>query len=221
MSLKQTGKTSGSIEQPAIDAGVYPARLVQIIDFGLQPQRPYQGVDKKPANEINLTYELTDSFMVDKDGKELPDKPRWIGETLPWYGPAVEKSKSAQRYKALDPNNIFNGDISQCVDTPVNVTIVLNESKGKSYANVAAIAAMRPKDAQKCPDLVNPSKVFDLDAPDLKMFYSFPEWIQTKIQGNLEYSGSKLQALIDGKEQEPVTSDSVGASDVGGDTPWD
>jgi hypothetical protein len=91
------------VEQPNIDPGVYPARIVQIIDFGLQPQKPYKGEEKKPQYEIGITYELVDVFMIDKDGNEVEDKPRWISETLPFYGLEADRAKSTQRYNAADP----------------------------------------------------------------------------------------------------------------------
>jgi len=192
---------SNRVEQPIIDAGVYPARIVQILDMGLQAQRPYQGKEKPPANEISITYELVDSFMVDEDGNELEDKPRWVSETLPLHSITQEKAKSTQRYNAADPDNKFGGDFSQLLDVPVNVSIVHNQVGDKTYVNVAGIASMRPKDALKCPELVNPPKLLDLDAPDVVVFNSLPQWIQDKIKKNLNYNGSKLQAVLEGKAE--------------------
>lgn len=191
------------IEQPNIEPGTYPARLVQIIDLGLQPQRPYKGQDKPPAHEIMLTYELVDEFMVDKEGNPVEDKPRWISETLPFHGLFAEKAKSTQRYFALDPNKDAGGDFAKLVETPTNVTVVNNPGKdGKVYDNIATISTMRQKDADKCPALVNPSKVFDLTAPDVEVFNALPKWIQDKITSNLNYEGSPLQKLLGGKKVE-------------------
>lgn len=219
--------TSGDrVEQPLIEPGVYPARIVQIIDLGLQAQRPYQGQEKKPINEIMITYELVDCFMVDKDGKEVEDKPRWISETLPLHRLDQDKAKSTQRYNAADPKNIFNGDFSKLVDVPVNVTLINNEGKDKKiYTNVANIAAMRPRDAQNCPALQNDPKVFDVDAPDMEIFGSLPQWIQDKIKGNLNFNGSKLQALLNGEKfeqkEEPKKEAPPAQEDIEDDKPWD
>lgn len=192
---KVSNNNKARVEQKNIDPGTYPGRLVQIIDLGLQAQRAYQGKDKPPAQEVMLTYELVDEFMKDEKGNELPDKPRWISETLPFYGLHADKAKSTQRYLALDPKQEFEGDFSRAIDTPVNVTIVNNISGEKMYDNVATISTMRPRDAQGCPELANTPKVFDLDNPDMEVFDSLPEWIQTKIKGNLKYEGSTLQKL--------------------------
>lgn len=181
--------------QANIEPGTYPARLVQIIDLGLQAQRPYKGQDKAPANEIMLTYELVDEFMKDDAGKALEDKPRWISETLPFYGLYADKAKSTQRYLAFDPKQEFGGDFAQIVGMACNVTVVNNAVGEKIYDNIAAVSAMRPRDAEKCPELVNPAKVFDVDAPDMEVFNSLPEWIREKIKGNLKYKGSALEKL--------------------------
>lgn len=190
------------VEQPIIEADVYPGRLVQIIDFGLQAQKPFQGQEKKPVQEIMLTYELSDCFMVDEEGNELEDKPRWVSEVLPFYGLFADKAKSTQRYKAFDPTEEFEGDFSKCIGLPCNITIVNNKKGDKVYTNVANVAAMAARKAAALPELKNEPKVFDLDAPDLEVFNKLPKWIQEKIQSNLNYKGSKLEALLGGKQPE-------------------
>jgi hypothetical protein len=204
LNAKKIGNGGGNrTPQANIEPGTYPARLVQIIDLGLQAQRPYQGKDKPPAQEIMLTYELVDTFMVDEKGEELTDKPRWISETLPFYGLYADKAKSTQRYNALDPSGEFDGDFAKAIGQPINVTIVNNAVGDKVYDNIATISAMRPRDADKCPELVNPSKLLDLDAPDLDVFNALPEWLREKIKGNLNYKGSPLEQLLGGGGDRP------------------
>jgi hypothetical protein len=206
MALKASkeGKGKGNfVPQANIEPGTYPARIVQILDLGLQAQRPYQGQEKAPVNEISLTYELVDEFMMDEQGNPIEDKPRWVSETLPFYGLFADKAKSTQRYNALDPEGKYDGDFSQLIGTPCNVTIVNNKSGDKVYDNVATISTMRQRDADKCPELVNPPKVFDLDAPDLEVFNALPEWLRDKIKGNLKYKGSALEQLLEGGGERP------------------
>ena len=201
---KQAGNGGGKerIEQPVIDAGVYPARLAQLIDLGLQPQKAFQGKDKPPMQEIMLTYELVDVFMVDEDGNDVEDKPRWISETLPFHNLKADKAKSTQRYLAFDPKEEWEGDLSKALGEPISTVLVHNQVGDKLYVNVGGLAAMRAKDAEKCPALKNPTTLFTLDDPDLAVFNKFPKWIQTKIQGNLNYNGSKLQQLLGGQKPE-------------------
>ena len=50
---KNAGNGGGKerIEQDVIEAGTYPARLVQLLDMGLQPQNAYQGTPKPCARD--------------------------------------------------------------------------------------------------------------------------------------------------------------------------
>lgn len=217
--LPSTG--GNRVEQPELEAGVYPARTVQIIDFGLQPQRPYKGQEKAPAYEIGITYELVDAFMVDENGEELLDKPRWVSENMPVYNLSADLAKSTRRYKALDPTEEFGGHFGMLTDIPCNVTIVINKKGDKTYTNIADVGPMRPRDAAKCPELVNPTRVFDLSDPDLEIFNAFPKWIQEKIVGNLEYKGSKLEALLEGQTEEKPKGSSRKEPEVEQEPPFD
>ena len=197
-------KVQGVNKQAAepLEPDVYRARLVQLIDLGLQAQKPYQGKEKAPVQEIMLTYELCDEFMKDEDGEDIADKPRWISETLPFYGLYADKAKSTQRYNAFDPTGEFDGEFAKCIDIPVNVTVVNNVAGDKVYNNVGNVATMSAKKAANCPELVNPAKVFDLDNPDMEIFNSLPDWLKDKIKGNLNFAGSPLQAALAGKPKD-------------------
>ena len=144
--------------------------------------------------------------MKDEEGSDIEDKPRWVSETLPFYGLFADKAKSTQRYHAFDPNEDWEGDFSKALGMPCNVTIVNNTVGDKTYDNVATISAMRQRDADRCAELKNPAVAFDLDAPDMNVFNKFPKWIQDKIKGNLNYAGSPLEQKLGkdaGKKEEP------------------
>jgi len=208
--VAHTGGNKGPAQE-AIEPGTYPVRVAQVIDCGLQPQRPYQGQEKPPAHEIMLTYEFLDEFCLDENGEEDVEKPRWLSETLPLRSLLAEKAKSTQRYYALDPNEALGGDFTQLVGVAANASIVQNAGKGKNagkvYNNVQALSSMRAKDANKAPELKKEGKVLDLDDPDLDVFNSLPEWLQDKIKDNLEYEGSALQKALGGAPAEPVVEE--------------
>jgi len=206
--------------QKNIEAGVYPGRLVQLIDLGLQPQKPFKGEPKKPVQELMWTYELVDEFMKDEEGNDIVDKPRWQSETLPFYGLFADKAKSTQRYHAFDPQEVEGGDWTKFIGAPCNVAIVNNPVGDKIYDNIAAISAMRPRDAAACPPLVNPTKVFDLDAPDMEVFNALPKWIQDKIKGNLNFQGSLLQAALGGEKKAPAKKEEAPAAETSEDAPY-
>lgn len=203
--VPMNGGTGKGPQQEAIEAGTYPARVVQILDLGLQEQRPYQGEEKPPAHEIMLTYEFLDEFCVDEAGEDMEDKPRWLSETMPLRNLESDLAKSTKRYKALDPNDVHDGDFIALIGTPCMVTVVNNPGKGKNadktYTNIVGVSTMRPKEAKKAPELINPSKIFLLDEPDLEVLGSLPDWLQDKIKGNLEFRGSVLEHTLEGGEE--------------------
>ena len=206
------------IKQEHLAVGGYPCRIVQIIDLGLQAQRPYKGEEKQPQPEIQITYELADEFMLDKDGEEILDKPRWISEQIPFYELKSERAKSTQRYMTLDPEVKLGGDFTKLLKAPCIVNILVNPGKGqhagKIFNNVLNISAMRPKEMQKAPALVNEPMFFDLDICDMDLFNTLPEWIQEKIKGNLNFNGSALQAKLGGEPTPEEASASTPEADL-------
>ena len=212
------GNSKNFVKQEDLEPDVYRGRLVQIIDLGLQPQQPFQGKDKPPVQEIMLTYELCDEFMKDEEGNDIEDKPRWISETLPFYGLFADKAKSTKRYNAFDPTELFEGDFSKCIGVPVNVTVVNNVKGDKTYNNVGNVAPMSAKKAATCPELVNPPKVFDLDAPAMEIYNALPEWIRKKIESNLNFQGSALQKALGKKADKPIKEDAPPVVDDAGES---
>lgn len=201
--------------QPTLDIGTYPARVVRFIDLGIQPQKAYKGEEKPPVAMVDVTYELLDVFMLDKDGNELEDKPRWISESFPVHRLEADLAKSTKRYKALDPNMDFDGDFSQVIGQPCMVTIAHGDNKKdptRPYENIANVTTMRAKEVAKAPGLKNQPVVFLLDEPNMEVFNKFPQWLQDKLKGNLGFKGSVLEASVKsgntnakGKQQdEPV-----------------
>lgn len=195
-----TAPFSGGNRPPSLEAGSYPGRVVQVIDLGLQNQRPWKGETKSPAREIMLTYEFADEFMLDEDGQEQTDRPRWLSESFPLHNLEADKAKSTLRYKALDPTGRHGGDFLKVLGYAVNITVVQNPNKKnpeRPYENIAGITAMRVKDIEKAPKLVNKPVVFDLEEPDVEAFLSLPNWIQKRIMENLEFRGSLLEVLLE------------------------
>lgn len=218
--VPSNGGNSGNKQDP-IEAGNYPARLVQVIDLGLQPQRPFKGEEKPPAHCIYTTYELLDEFMKDEDGNDDESKPRWQSEEFPLYNIGADLAKSTKRYKALDADLECEGDWGKLLGMPVTVTVTAVEGKGnhlgKTFNNIGGTAPMRPKDAAKAEELKNPPKMFDLDQPDLEIFNSLPEWLREKIKGNLEFKGSKLDVLLGGS---PAANDDDTPDNPDNDGGW-
>lgn len=192
---------------PNLEPGGYPARVAQVIDLGVQAQRPFKGEEKSPQQTIKVAYELVDEFMPDEDGNDNKEKPRWLHEEFPLYSLDSDRAKSTKRYLAIDPKMEYEGDWSQLVGKPVTVTVVNNESKGKVYDNVDSTSVMRDKEAAKLPELVNDPIVFDLDSATPEQFLRLSDYIQAKIKAGVEFENTNLHKLL--QEHEEVKEDEV------------
>lgn len=198
LNARNLPRQGGGAKQAVMEAGTYPARVVQVIDLGVQEQRAFKGVAKPPAQTIMLTYEFLDEFCVDEEGEVQEDKPRWLSERFPLFSLEADLAKSTKRYYALDPDENFGGDFTLLVGSTCMVTINVYESKGEDKNGISSVTAMRPKEALKAPELVNPSKVFVIDNPDLEVFKSLPDWMQKTIKDSLEFEGSALDEALKG-----------------------
>jgi hypothetical protein len=208
LNAKTAPKTGGNFApQDPLEAGLYPARVVQIVDLGLQPQQPYQGKEKPPAPMILLTYELSHEFMKDENNEDIPDKPRFYSEDFAFHNLEADRAKSTLRYKAIDPSNSADGDFTKLGGFPCQVMITKvpdkkNPGHFKNYVGNVSGAPKMPGYVQ--PALINPITVFDLDAPTLEAFERFPDWLKERIKSNLNYAGSHLEALLGGAQPAPA-----------------
>ena len=222
-SNKAPSSNNNRPKTPDLEAGNYMARVVQVLDLGLQPQRPYQGEEKPPAQEIMVTYELGTEFLVDADGNDQVDKPRWLSETFPLRHAKSELAKSTKRMKSFDPNNNLQGDFSRLPSMTCTVTVGQWVSKQDSTKTGNSVLNITP--AMKgfpVPELVNPPKIFDLDEPNMETFGSLPDWLQDKIKSNLNFAGSALDKAMNGSSApKPVAAVKVTEEDIfDTDTPF-
>jgi len=180
-------KSSPSKRAPLLEPNLYPARINQVIDLGVQKRKPYQGTPKPPCNQIYITYELVDEFMPKEDGTPDLEKPRWVSEKLNLFSMDVENAKSTKRMLSIDPAGALGGDWTRTIDLPVLVQVVNREYLGKMYENVGAVS--QPMKGQAIAELVNPPKTFDCDNPDKEVFESLPQFMQDMITSGEEWDG--------------------------------
>lgn len=211
MPLKTTAvpKTGGAKRADPLEPGVYPARVVQIIDLGLQEQKAFKGDEKPPRYMLYVTYEILDEFLKDEDGNDIEDKPRWISEKFALHPLDSDLATSTKRYLALDPAVDHGGDWAQLLGKPCMLTVTNFEYKGSIRDKVSSISSMRPKEAKNAPALVNDPKMFDTSEPDMEVLFSLPQFLQDLItKENLDYPGSRLEKAVKGykkpeKKEEP------------------
>jgi len=196
MPLKATASTT---EQAVLEPGSYPAQVVNVIDLGVQPGNAKY--EKPPHHQVMITYELSDEFLKDEDGNDIPDKPRWMSHMFNSFSRGADKSTAAKVLTALDPKNETNDDFSLLIGKPCMVTAVHSpKADGNGvWVNIGGVSPMREKDAAKMPPLVNPSTVFDQDTATKEMFEALPPFVQNKIKEGVEFPGSRMAAIIGGE----------------------
>jgi hypothetical protein len=192
-------------EQEPLPNDSYPATVAWIINMGLHPQMPWKGQAKEPKDKWRVAYQINGHFCKDEDGNEDEKLPVFLSETFPMNGLYSDQAKSTQRYKAIDPNEEYDGDWSKLVGKPCVVDSEQNPVGDRVYVNVSTV---RPtmKMIPHTP-LVNEGIVFDFYNPDLETWDRLPKFIKDICKEALNYEGSKLQEMLgDVESKEEIDS---------------
>lgn len=196
--------TKEFVQAPMLDAGSYPARVVQVVFVGVQKQRPYMGQVKDPIDEVRITYELSHEFMPNDDGTPNESKPRWFSESIPFYNLRADRAKSTKRYNAIDPLATTDGDFGKLLGLPCSLLIVKNPGKGvhegKIFNNIGDVTPAASMPGYKQPQLINPSFYYDPHDFDctLDQFRGLPEFVQDIIKKADDFGTSNVCQLLNG-----------------------
>lgn len=187
-------KDSGSgnfADVPNIGNGQYPARVVQIVDMGVQRMEVYgkpDEMEEKPV--VRITYEFsTKRIDITKDGV-TESRPRWLGKDY-----KVSKDERGNLRKAVDnilPGFDWEGDSDITLIAGKACMVAVGTTSGGKDKIVATNAAI---EGFEVGELENPVTIFDLSDPSLDDFNVLPQWIQTKIEGSVNIASSPLLAL--------------------------
>jgi hypothetical protein len=181
--------------------GARPARLMTVIDLGVQKQEPYQGKKKKPAQQVILGFDLVDD--LDDDGKPVRLTTGWypLNVTVDWKTKHLhEKSKLFAIVKALDPNNKkFKGDLNNLVGLPciVNVKLVKKDIKGeeRTYANFDGCGPVPDIEGFKVNKSKNDPYVFDFDSPTADSWLALQDRLKVKVRESINYADSEVRPI--------------------------
>lgn len=174
---KPKGKDRGRLEE-----GPVHARIVSVVDFGLQEQTDWETkAPKDPKKTVMITFETPSERIEfeDKETKEKISKPRWISKEYPLI--KHEKAGIMKLVKAVAPDAT---SLDELLNKPCLITVGTT-SGGK--AKVAEVS--QPMKGFTVGDLENDTFHFDFDNPDLELFNGLPEWQQDKIKDALNYNG--------------------------------
>lgn len=198
---------------PLLDAGTYDARILSIVDLGMQPGSPTY---PEPKPKLEFRFELLDEFMVKEDGTIDEEAPRVFNYEVT-YNEDGYMDEKANIYKLISaiPNG-FELELSEMVGLPVTVMIqkykkASGKNAGKEDNKVTAVLPMKAKDVAKAGPLINKPLFFDLGEPDLavwgKLYKGNQYAHQDRIMASSSFAGSLLQKML-GIEPDAPADDS-------------
>jgi len=188
----------------AIEPGTYAARLVRVVDLGVQQFE--WNKETKRADQINVTFELMDEYLTDDDGNPDLDKPRVISSFLKLYKGA-KKGHNVEYCQALDPTGEYKGHWGKMWEArlPCLVNIEVNEN-GRN--NIASLSP--PMKGQEFRECKVDAYIFDTSAPNREVWEKLPEFLQEQISSRIKPSEDPL--TYGKSESEAVESQQGGNS---------
>lgn len=195
MSLTNLAASSGKKNLGRIDEGTFPARIVQIIDLGIQEDE-YLG-ERKVGHKVFINFEFPTELVTVGD----EDKPRWLGKE---YTVSLhEKAALTKLVAAADPEGKATSkgrNMKGLLGLPLMVSIGSTDKGNPKISNVARLMK-----GLAVGELVNKSIFFDMDEGDVEQFNKLPQWMQDKIKGGLDFKDTMLAKALNGNTQHVVT----------------
>ena len=174
MSLNTATTAKKKTDFGRVGEGSYPARVVQIIDLGMQQQTDWQTGENKTWDngdimlkpEVYITYELpTETITINDE-----EKPRWLAKTY-----ILSNHEKAALTGAMAACGVTGTNVADMLDKPVLLTVGTTSGGKDKITGVAPM--MKGMDV---PPLSNPATVFDLDNPDMEVFEKLPNFIKER-----------------------------------------
>lgn len=163
-------------------AGSHLAVCNMVADVGLQPgSRMYPS----PKHKLYIRFEIpAERVEYEKDGKKV-EGPLTIGT---FYTASMNEKAALRKHlegwrgRAFTDEQAADFDVETVLGKPCMLSIVENESGGKTYSNIASISSI-PKGIEP-PKHENPLLFYSEDNGDA--FDKLPKWLQEKIEAQLQ-----------------------------------
>lgn len=176
----------GKFSFEPLSEGVHAARLVQIIDLGIQREE-YQG-EVNERHKVFFTFEVP-SETISINGEE---KPKFISTELTVS--LHEKAKMPSFVKALDPKAKLDSSLN--LANLVGLGVQLNIGRTKT-GNAKILNAMPLAKGQQIEETGTDLVVFDIDNQDRSVLDNLPKFVQDKIAKSLSLNNNKNNANND------------------------
>lgn len=171
-------KDRAKAKVPPVEAGVYMAVCIGLIDLGEQ----YSEKFKNYSYKVMYVWELPGE-TIEIDGEQ---KPRQLSKEFTMSGSSkgnLRKFIESWNGKSYSDEEFMEFDVFDQVGKACQLNVVLNETK--EYANVDNLMPI-PK-GFPAPTTNTEYIKWDMDAWDDDVFAKLPEWIQEKIKKSTQY----------------------------------
>lgn len=183
-----------------VPSGAHVGRCYSIIDLGTQITDGQYGL--KEQHKIRLGWELFGEdedgqpLTVDVDGKQMP---MTISKsyTVSLHEKAnLRKELAAWRGRDFTDEEAKAFDVSKLVGAYCMVNVTTSENNGKTYSNVGGLTPLPSALKNAKPVAVHDNLLFDLDAPDMKVFNGFHEKLQDAIKKSPEWAVATDRGMV-------------------------
>lgn len=175
-----------------VPAGVYVGRCYSLVDLGTQTTTGQYG--EKQQHKIRIGWELFgedetgEPLTVDVDGRTMPMTISKSYTVSLHEKAGLRKDLAAWRGRDFTDDEARAFDVTKLLGAYCMVNVTTSESNGKTYSNVAGLTPLPGALKHAKPDPVHDNIVFDLDAPDMKVFAGFHEKLQEAIKRAPEWA---------------------------------
>lgn len=205
MSLK-TNQSTQQKDNGRVQNGNHPARIAWVIDLGEQHVTNWFPKAKASLpmyyvlDENGKTVKGDDGFA--KKTTEKTDMPVYMPQVFIQFEFPTQRidigGGSRPRWQSKEYNVTGSGALAKLVESLVpgsdSIRDILGEAcfvqVGSTSGGNAKIASVTPPvQGIEIAQLENPMKLFDMDAPDIEVFNSLPNFLQERIKSAKNYSG--------------------------------
>lgn len=174
-----TAPVGGGGDFKRLETGSHAAVCDMVVRLGVHPGG---GQFPAPKDKVYLRWQVPSERTDD-------DRPMVIGATLTYSmheKAQLRKMLEGWRGEKFSDEAAATFDLSKLIGKPCMVSVVESESGGKTYSNVASVSKL-PKGLPP-PALEGEALVYfnANDAEDQAVFRKLPEWLQKKIDGQIE-----------------------------------
>jgi len=188
-----SGEGNADLGKPRV--GAHSARLMSVIDLGIQPQS-FGGEVQPSTRELLFQFELLDDTVVIKGVEQNRIFSKSVKCPQPGRGMS-EKSHMYAMFQAMDAAAV-NGDFSQRLGTLVTLTLVQKDNGNIGFGNIAAFPPGVEMQAGSLPTFT-----FTPMNPDTATWKNLAPWIKKIILAAEDFQSTPLAGMVDAEGNLP------------------